>query len=112
MPFINLKDLTGNKIVAGYIAKFIHTENMTVSYWEIDADNELPEHSHPNEQISIMIEGEFVLKIDGEERKVIPGMVSVIPSNSKHSGKSLTECRIMDIFYPVREDYKQLEKSK
>jgi len=32
-------------------------------------------------------------------------MVVLIPSDAKHSGKALTDCTIIDIFNPVREDY-------
>lgn len=106
MPFINLKDVKGNEIVKGYLAKFIHTENMTFSYWDVMAGSVLPEHTHPHEQISIMIEGRFILTIEGEAKEVIPGMISVIPSNNKHLGEAISDCRIMDVFYPVREDYK------
>jgi hypothetical protein len=34
------------------------------------------------------------------------GEVAVIPSNIKHSGKTITDCYIIDVFYPVREDYR------
>jgi quercetin dioxygenase-like cupin family protein len=33
------------------------------------------------------------------------GSVAVIPSNARHSGKAVTACRILDVFYPLREDY-------
>jgi len=106
MPFLNLKDILKKELVPGYFARFIHSNNMTFSHWDVKAGSVMPEHTHHHEQINILLEGEFVLTIDGEERKVLPGMVNIIPSNSKHSGKAITDCRIMDVFSPVREDYK------
>ena len=106
MPFISLKDIQAKEMVPGYLARFVHSENMTFSYWDVKAGSIMPEHIHTHEQINILIEGEFELTIEGEERKVLPGMVNVIPSNSKHSGKAITDCIIMDVFSPVREDYK------
>ena len=34
------------------------------------------------------------------------GDVIVIPSNIPHSGRALTKCILMDVFSPVREEYK------
>lgn len=106
MSFIDLDKINKKEIVPGFEGKFIHTDNMTVVYWNIKAGSQLPEHSHHNEQITTIIEGEFVLTSDTETRNVKPGDVAIFPSNVKHSGKALTDCYIMDVFYPVREDYK------
>jgi len=106
MRFIDLDKINKKEILPGFEGKFIHTNNMTVVYWNIQAGSQLPEHSHHNEQITTIIEGEFVLTSEGETRNVKPGDVAIFPSNVKHSGKALTDCYIMDVFYPVREDYK------
>ena len=79
---------------------------MTVAYYSAPAGAQFPEHSHPHEQISNIVEGEFVLTIDGETKTMTPGVVAVIPSNAVHSGHAVTECKIIDIFQPVREDYR------
>jgi len=52
-----------------------------------------------------MIEGEFELTIAGETRRLGPASVAIIPSNAPHSGRAVTDCRIIDAFYPIREDY-------
>jgi quercetin dioxygenase-like cupin family protein len=106
MPFIKLTDLTAKEIVPGYHGRFVHTEHNTVSQWEVEAGATLPEHAHEHEQISIVLEGKFELTVDGEARLLEPGEWAVIPSNVPHSGKAHTACTIMDIFYPVREDYR------
>ncbi|MBI5303293.1 MAG: cupin domain-containing protein [Chloroflexi bacterium] len=107
MPFIELNDLTEHEIVPGFHGRFVHSANMTLSSWQIDAGAILPEHAHPHEQISIVLEGEFTFTLVGETRTVRPGSVIVIPANVKHSGKAITPCRFMDVFYPAREDYRK-----
>lgn len=103
---IKRKDVKRKEIIPGFYSKFIHTESMTISYWEIIKGSKLPEHQHHHEQVSQVMEGKFALTIDGITQEMTPGLVAVIPSNTMHSGIALTDCKIMDIFSPVREDYK------
>ncbi len=106
MTAIDLNNIPEKEIVPGYRARFVHTGNMTFAYWNIDADATLPAHSHPHEQVVNIIKGEFELTVDGEPRVIVPGMVVPIPPNVPHSGKAITDCRIIDVFHPVREDYR------
>ena len=106
MPFVALSGMDEREVVAGFHGKFVHSENMTTSFWRIEAGSTLPEHAHPHEQVSVVTSGKFEMMLDGETRQLEPGMVAVIPSNVKHSGTALTDCTIMDVFYPVREDYR------
>ena len=52
MGFEKLSDFTKREIVPGYWAVFVHFDNMTLAYWDVEAGAELPEHSHPHEQIA------------------------------------------------------------
>ncbi len=103
---INLKDLPKKKILEGFEGQFVHTENTTLAYWEVKKGAVLPMHSHFHEQITQIIEGQFELTI-GEQTQVCKiGELAVIPPNKMHGGRALTDCKIFDIFSPVREDYK------
>ncbi len=106
MSFIDLNNLKAREMVPGYKGKIIHSESMTVAYWEVKGGSPLPEHSHPHEQIVNIIKGEIELVVDNTQYRMGPGTVMVIPSGVKHSGRSITDCKIIDIFHPVREDYR------
>jgi quercetin dioxygenase-like cupin family protein len=108
MPIIELASIQPKTIVAGYDAKFIHTSGMTFSYRDVNAGASLPAHSHVHEQVSHVLEGSFQLTIEGEPVIFGPGTVVVIPSNKIHSGIAITDCKILDVFNPVREDYRNL----
>jgi len=106
MPFVNLKNVTGKKIIDGAEAKFVHSEGMTFATWNFSAGVQLPEHSHPHEQISRLIKGKFELTVNGETKILTENDIAVIPSNAPHGGKAITESILIDVFHPVREDYK------
>ncbi|MEK7253345.1 MAG: cupin domain-containing protein, partial [Bacteroidota bacterium] len=92
-------------IAPGYHGRFIHSENMTLAYVDVDAGAPLAEHSHYHEQVLNLLEGNFELVLGGETLRLETGQVVVIPSNVPHSGRAITRCRILDVFQPVREDF-------
>ncbi len=106
MAFENLENIEEKELVPGFRVRFVHSDTMTFAYWNIDAGAELPAHSHPHEQVANPLEGEFELTVGGEPRVIGVGDVVVIPGNVLHSGKAVTDCRILDVFHPVREDYR------
>jgi quercetin dioxygenase-like cupin family protein len=106
MPFIRISDVQEREMVPGFRARFIHTDNMTCAYWTIKAGATLPEHSHPHEQVTNITHGRFEMTIEGETQTIEPGSLVVIPSGAKHRGRALTDCLILDVFSPVREDYR------
>ena len=106
MAFISLDDISIQELIPGFAAKLIHTDGLTVGYFTITAGSILPEHKHIHEQVSNVLQGEFEMTVAGEIKILKPGDVSVIPSNVPHSGRAITDCVILDVFNPVREDYK------
>jgi len=106
MNFKDLEGLSAKEVLPGFVGKFIHTERMTLAFWNIKAGSILPEHSHVHEQVANLTEGSFELTVDGYTKILAPGQVAVIPSGSIHSGKALSDCLILDVFTPVRDDYK------
>ncbi|HEX9691101.1 MAG TPA: cupin domain-containing protein [Gemmatimonadales bacterium] len=106
MPFVDVDGLPEQNPIPGYHARFVHSEHMTVAFWTVAADAPLPEHRHPHEQIASVVAGKYELVVGGETRVLTPGMVAVIPSNVPHSGRALTDCELMDVFHPVREEYR------
>jgi quercetin dioxygenase-like cupin family protein len=86
----------------------VHTETMTLAEWVIDAGAAIPQHAHPGEQVTRILEGRLELRIAGESRTLGPGDVAVMHSNVPHAGRALTPCRIIDVWHPAREDYRAM----
>lgn len=101
-----LSSISPFEISKGFTARMIHTDNMTLAYVDVDEGADLAEHAHVHEQVLNMLEGRFELTVNGTPHILEPGDVYAIPSNVPHSGRGLTKCRILDVFNPVREDFR------
>ncbi len=106
MPLFKEREVPQIELIPGYHARFVHSEHMTVANWQIEQGAGLPEHSHPHEQVLNLISGEFELSVEGEKYHLLPGDTFVLPGGVSHGGKALTPCQIIDVFHPVREDYR------
>lgn len=106
MPFIELDSIKEKEVVPGFHARMVHSDTMTFAFWRIEKGATLSEHSHVHEQVAIIQEGELELVVDGVTHRLTPGKVLLIPSNVPHSGTAISDCRVLDVFYPLREDYK------
>ena len=105
-PFLDWGAIPERTVVPGYRARFAHTERMTFALWNVDAGAMLPAHAHPHEQVVQVRQGAFELTIESETVVLRPDSIAVIAPNRTHSGRALTDCRILDVFSPVREDYR------
>ena len=105
MTFHSLDEITPKEIMPGFHGRFIHSEAMTVAHWEIDAGSVLPMHSHPQEMIINLMNGELELTVGDESRTLVSGDVVVIPGDVPHGGKAITDCQIIDVWHPPRDDY-------
>src|ERR1700716_1458788 len=65
----------------------------------------VPEHSHPNEQITFIAEGALKFWIDGKIIVVNAGEVLTIPPNMPHKAKALEDTVDFDVFNPPRADW-------
>jgi quercetin dioxygenase-like cupin family protein len=109
-PFRSFDDIHTKEVAPGFFSKLIHTENNTLNFIEVKAGNTVSLHKHVHEQCSFVIEGEFEMTIEGETRVLRPNTFAVIPPNALHSGTAVTDCKILDVFSPVREDYRRLSE--
>jgi quercetin dioxygenase-like cupin family protein len=105
---IEISSISQKEVIKGFKARFIHTQDSTLAFWEIEKGAVLPMHSHMHEQTTQVLEGQFELTV-GEHTQIYEnGLLVVIPSHVVHGGVAITDCKIFDIFCPVREDYKAL----
>ncbi len=82
-------------------------QHMMLSMATLEAGAHVRRHDHPHEQVGIILEGQARFKIGDEEKLLGPGDLFLIPGNVSHEVTVLDQpTRILDIFHPVREDYR------
>ena len=101
-----IKDIPPKALAAGLTGYYAHGDKMTLGYVEIKAGSNLAEHKHEHEQITYIISGEMDMIVGGTIYHLKTGMYHVIPSNVLHGAHAITDCKVIDVFNPVREDYK------
>lgn len=101
-----IKNITPKELAQGLTGYYTHGTNMTLGLVEIKAGSILPAHHHVHEQITYILEGKLDMTIEGKLCQLFAGMYYVIPSNIVHSAIAVTDCKVIDVFNPVREDYK------
>ncbi|BFL40733.1 cupin domain-containing protein [Agathobaculum sp. NSJ-28] len=93
-------------LVPGSESHLISTKELTVSFLTMKANSVFDVHTHENAQCMIVTEGYCDEIIDGKIYRVEAGDVIYLPANIPHGAFILdVDCKAIDIFCPVREDY-------
>jgi quercetin dioxygenase-like cupin family protein len=104
MSFVNLSDLSEVERLPGWRGRHFDSLSMTFGYWEFDAGSSIHEHSHPQEEVWFVIEGELEITVGGETRTAGPGGAAIVPPGERHSVVAHTDGRALAVDHPVRAD--------
>jgi quercetin dioxygenase-like cupin family protein len=85
--------------------KAIHGAHITVARLELKQDCVVAEHSHANEQITMIESGALKFSIGGGERILRADDILVIPPHLPHGVVALEDTVAVDVFSPPREDW-------
>ena len=107
MAFTTLASQPAKEILGGTIrGHYAHLDRLTIGEVELRAGSVLPMHHHPHEQITYVLNGRLEFTVGDKTATLEPGMIALIPGGVLHGGKALSVCRVIDVFSPVREDYR------
>lgn len=108
MTFDRWKPIINPLLAGAAEMKIITSDHITVAKAEINEKMELAAHQHSSEQITVVMEGEMVIEIDGMIQTVGIDEACIIPGNAVHkvSIQKVPFCSF-DIFNPVKEDFIQ-----
>jgi quercetin dioxygenase-like cupin family protein len=109
--FTSLDALPGKEIAPGALMRPLAGAHTMFSCVDFTPGAVVPLHSHPHEQLGVVLQGELEMEIGGERRALRPGDAYVIPGGVQHGARAHAgPVRVLDVFYPLREDYLKLFK--
>jgi quercetin dioxygenase-like cupin family protein len=88
--------------------RFVSSERIMIAQVYFKKDDDVPRHSHENEQITYILQGALHFWFgpsDDYEMTVRAGELVVIPSNLPHRAVALEDTLDLDVFCPPREDW-------
>jgi quercetin dioxygenase-like cupin family protein len=102
--YVHVDSLTPTEIVPGLGFRPVLGQRSMVNFVNFAPGAEAPKHVHEEEQIVIVLDGEFNFDLDGDVKVMRPGDVAVIPAWVPHGAWTTdTHCVEVDVFCPPRE---------
>lgn len=89
----------------GWRGKLIHAQSMTFAHWAFDAGATIHAHSHEQEEVWHVIEGELEVTADGETVVAGPGAVLILDPHQTHAVLARTDGRAIVADHPSRPDF-------
>jgi quercetin dioxygenase-like cupin family protein len=101
--FVTVSDVDPVEFVPGLEFRPVFGERAMANFVAFAPHTVAPTHVHEEEQIVVVLQGEFEFELDGEVRAMRPGDVAVIPPWVPHGARTLdSDCLELDVFAPPR----------
>lgn len=101
--FEKVAEITPLNFAPGLTFRPVLGERVLVNHVHFDTHTEAPTHSHEEEQVVVVLEGEFEFWIGDDIRVMRRGDVAVVPPWVPHGARTGdTTCLELDIFSPPR----------
>lgn len=85
--------------------RMVTGEHGMIVRWEFRKGGLAARHSHPHEQIVMMVSGRLRLAVGDDEEVLGPDDIVVIPPHTPHEAEALEDTVVIDVFSPPREDF-------
>jgi quercetin dioxygenase-like cupin family protein len=109
--FDEVAAIAPHRIWDGVLGRVVHGERVTLAVVELEPDTVIPEHSHENEQVGVLVRGSVTFRVGDETRELEPGGTWRIPTNVPHDVATGPEgAVVVEVFAPARADWDALER--
>ena len=106
--FTTFDSIAEFELAAGVKGRPLFGAGAMLNLIEFEPGAEVPLHSHPHEQLGIVLRGMQALVVGGVAHELGPMGCYVLPGGVEHSAYSGPEgATVLDVFQPVREDYRE-----
>ena len=103
---VGLRSSAPHELAPGVSMRPLFGDGAMLNLIEFEPGAQVPEHDHPHEQLGYVLEGDLTLVIAGEAHVLRPGDAYSIPGGIRHGASSEDGGLVLDVFQPVREDYR------
>jgi quercetin dioxygenase-like cupin family protein len=104
---VRLAEVAAFELAPGVSARPLFGDGAMLNLVELEPGAGVPTHSHSHEQLGHVLKGELELTIAGTLHVLRPGDAFQIPGGTEHAARSEHGCVVLDVFQPVREDYRE-----
>jgi quercetin dioxygenase-like cupin family protein len=103
----NPENLPAKTLAPGITARIASGEKLMLSLVTLEPNAVVPTHSHPHEQMGLLVSGTMEFTIAGETRILSGNGMYLVPGGVPHSAKGGPDGALaLDAFSPPREDYR------
>jgi unsaturated pyranuronate lyase len=104
--FVHLDTVRAFELAAGVTGRPLFGEGTMLNLIRFEPGATVPLHSHPHEQLGVVLEGMQALVVDGVAHEFEPLEAYALPGGIEHSAYCGPDgALVLDVFTPVREDY-------
>jgi quercetin dioxygenase-like cupin family protein len=105
--FVRLDAVRAFELAAGVSGQPLFGAQAMLNLIRFEPGSTVPLHSHPHEQLGIVLEGMQALVVEGVAHELGPFEAYVLPGGVEHSAYCGPDgALVLDVFTPVREDYR------
>ena len=111
--YVNVDAVTPVEFLPGLGFRPVLGQQAMTNFVTFEPGAVAPRHVHEEEQIVVVIEGEFTFDLDGDVRTMRKGDVAVVPSWVPHGAWATdTRCVEIDVFAPPRTSLLKLAEAQ
>ncbi len=105
--FWDPEGIVPRELAPGVTAKIASGEKVMFSLVTLAPHAVVPGHSHPHEQMGMVVSGTITLTVAGETRRLSGNGIYFIPGGASHSARAGAEGAVaLDAFAPPRDEYR------
>ena len=111
--YVNVDSVTPVEFLPGLGFRPVLGHRGMANFVSFEPGTRAPRHVHEEEQIVIVIDGEFTFDLDGDVRVMSRGDVAVVPAWVPHGAWTTdSTCLEIDVFVPPRESLLKLAEAQ
>lgn len=107
MHFFKIDELPVTQMLPGIERRAVWLDGVMLTFFGFEPGSIVPEHAHPNQQITLVTKGAMEFTLGKETRRLRAGEGVCIPPHTLHRAVILDDpTEAIDAWNPPRDDYK------